>query len=55
MQRIELTKNVVLELVVGYPGKVTPKGNTKIMRIVLQKYENSLKNGNGEQCQASRK
>ena len=33
----------------GYRGKVTPKGNTKIMRIVLQKYENSLKNGNGEQ------
>ena len=33
----------------GYPGKVTPKGNTKSMRIVLHKYENILKNGNGEQ------
>ena len=34
---------------IDYPRKFTPKGNTKSMRIVLQKYENSLKNGNGEQ------
>ena len=38
-----------IELDLGYPGKLTPKGNTKSMGIVLQKYENSLKNGNGEQ------
>ena len=34
----------------GYPDKVTPKGNTKIMQIVLRKYDNSLRNGNGKQC-----
>ena len=33
----------------GYLGKFTPKGNTKSMGIVLQKYENSLRNGNGKQ------
>ena len=33
----------------GYPNEFTPKRNTKIMRIVLHKYENGLKNGNGEQ------
>ena len=33
----------------GYPGKVTPKGNTKRMGIVLQNYENRLRNGNGKQ------